>query len=430
MHALICLPLLLAATQDTVTLREAMRAAAYRSPNAIESGARVAQARAGTKQARSVLLPQVEGTAQYGTRTFNSETFGLRGTSGDPVIGPIDQLDLRARATLTLLDFAALKTLQTSRSLVDASAADSADLAEANAARAAAAYLRVLRADALFEARHADSAQAAELLRIAEQQVAAGVAPQLERTRAQAHLASVLAELGATRSEQLRARSQFEQVTGLMLSSGVVLADGLDSLAADPIGEVEGDPLQVAYDARADLRALDARLRASRGSLSAAKAERLPTIQAFGDIGANGVSGDRLERTYSVGVGVTIPVFNGLGREAQIEERNAETRRLEAAHEELRRVIRSEVETALADLLALSSRLDAAREQDRLAEDEVRQAQSRLVNGVAGNADVVNALLARTRARTALTEALADRAAGQVTLRAVQGRLISSGRAA
>jgi outer membrane protein len=215
-----------------------------------------------------------------------------------------------------------------------------------------------------------------------------------------------------------------------MLSSGVVLADGLDSLAADPIGEVEGDPLQVAYDARADLRALDARLRASRGSLSAAKAERLPTIQAFGDIGANGVSGDRMERTYSVGVGVTIPVFNGLGREAQIEERNAETRRLEAAHEELRRVIRSEVETALADLLALSSRLDAAREQDRLAEDEVRQAQSRLVNGVAGNADVVNALLARTRARTALTEALADRAAGQVTLRAVQGRLISSGRAA
>jgi outer membrane protein TolC len=421
---LVCVPADGLAAQDTLTLREAMKAAAYRSPNAIESGARVAQARAQTRQARSVLLPQVEGAMQYGTRTFNSETFGLRSSGGDPVIGPIDQLDLRARATLTLLDFAALKALGSSKSLIEASAADSADLAEANAARAAAAYLRVLRADALFEARFADSAQAAELLRIAEQQVAAGVAPQLERTRAQAHLASVLAELGAARSEQLRARSQLEQVTGIRLAPGMTLADGLDSLATDPIGRVEGDPLQVAYDSRADLRALEARLRASRGSLSAARAERLPTLHAFGDIGANGISADRLERTYSVGIGVTVPVFNGLGREAQIDERRAEARRLEAAHEELRRVIRSEVETALADLLALSARLDAAREQDRLAEEEVRQAQSRLVNGVAGNADVVNALLARTRARTSLTEALTDRAAGQVTLRAVQGRLM------
>jgi len=60
------------APQDTLTLREAMKAAAYRGPNAIESGARVAQARAQTRLARSVLLPQVEGALQYGTRTFNA----------------------------------------------------------------------------------------------------------------------------------------------------------------------------------------------------------------------------------------------------------------------------------------------------------------------------------------------------------------------
>lgn len=418
-----------ARAQDTslaqpLSLGDAARLAQRRSASARAARYRADQAEARITQRRADLLPHISALALGNGRSFNTATFGLELPGFDPngqVISGINTLDFRGRASIDLLDFGALARVSGARSTARASAATAASVGEEAATTAALAYLSTQRADAQLAARQADSVLADSLLGIAEAQLAAGVGVALDVTRARAQLASIRAQLIAARNFRDRTRLNLIRALGLPLGTPVRLAD---SLAELPIGSTlpdEDEAIEMAMRNRPDLRAADQRLTAARQGVKAIRAERLPTVSAFGDEGWIGISTNHLLNTYDWGVQISFPLFDGFRRKGRIEEQRAVTREIDVRRRDLRQQAAIEVRGALLDLASAREEVDAARERLDLAEQEVAQASDRFRAGVAGNADVITATLSLNGSRNLMIDALTSYQTARVALAHAEG---------
>jgi outer membrane protein len=411
-----------ARAQDSVlsrplTLGDAARLGARQNASAIQARYRAEQANARITQERSDLLPSVSGYVQENGRSFNTATFGIPFPGFDPrgeVIGPVNIFDVRGRISETFLDFGALQRVKSARTTARAFGATAANEAEISAQNAAQAYLRAQRADAQLSARQADSVLADSLLGIAREELRAGVGVALDVTRAQSQFASVRAQLIVARNERDRSRLDLLRALGQPLTAKISLADSLTMLDIRDTTIDEAGAIDAAMHARPDLRAADEQIRAAEQRITSIKAERLPSLSAFGDYGY--IGDQKLLGTYDWGVQVSIPIFDGLHREGRIEEAKAMANEIDVRRRDLRQQVAIEVRGALLDLASARQEADAVREALRLAQQEVAQAQERFRAGVAGNADVITASLALNTARTQAVDALASYQGAKVAL--------------
>jgi len=423
---LLAIALLASATtahaQDSVishplTLGDAARIGARQNAQAIQARYRADQANARIRQSRADLLPSASGYAAENGRSYNSATFGIDFPGFDPagsVIGPVNIFDVRGKITETFLDFGAIQRLKGAKTTARAFGATAANEAEISAQNAANAYLRAQRADAQLSARQADSVLADSLVGIANEQLRAGVGVGLDVTRAQSQFATVRAQLIVARNERDRAKLDLLRALGQPLTANVSLADSLSTLVIGDTTIDEASAIDAAMRSRPDLRAADEQIHAAEQQVTAIKAERLPSLSAFGDYGYIGK--DRLLGTYDWGIQVSIPIFDGLRREGRIEEAKAMTNEIDVRRRDLRQQAAIEVRGALLDLASARQEADAVREALRLAQQEVAQAQERFRAGVSGNADVITASLSLNSARTQAVDALSSYQSAKVAL--------------
>lgn len=415
--------------QDTalahpLSLGDAARLAARKSASAEAARYRAEQVAARVSQSRAALLPTLSVDAVESGHTINTATFGLELPGMNPdgeIIGPVKTIDTRGHLSATLLDFGAMGRLKSARSAADAGEADAVNAAEQSAALAAGAYLRTQRADAQLSARLADSLLADSLLSIARDQLRAGVGVALDVTRAQAQTASVRAQLIAARNERDRAILELQRALGLSLDTVVRLADSLSTLPMSDTLPDEAAALERAMRQRPDLRAADAQLQAAEQAANAIKAERLPSVGVFGDEGWLGTNSGNLLNTYTWGVQVSLPLFDGFRREGRVQEQEAVAREVDVRRRDLRQQAAIEVRGAILDLRSAREQVGAARERLRLAEQEVAQAQDRFRAGVAGNADVITASLNLNASRNLVIDALTSYQSARVSLARAEG---------
>ena len=174
---------------------------------------------------------------------------------------------------------------------------------------------------------------------------------------------------------------------------------------------------------RADLQAVEAQRYAAERRLAAIRAERLPAVSVFADNGRTGNSIGRLLDTYSRVVQVSIPVFDGLQREARMAGQQAAVRELDVARRDLAQQVLLEVREAQIQLASAGERLTASNQRLTLAEQELALARSRFTEGVAGSAAVITALLGLSAARTQVIDARAGVEFARVALARAQGRV-------
>jgi outer membrane protein TolC len=172
---------------------------------------------------------------------------------------------------------------------------------------------------------------------------------------------------------------------------------------------------------RPDIRAAEAELQAAEQQVAAVRATRLPTVNAFANTGPTGLGFNHLLNTYTYGVQLSWPVFEGGRREGETEEQRAVAREIDVRRRDLQQQASADVRAALLDLASAREQVAAARTQQSLAELEVQQARERFGAGVAGNADVITASLTLNTARTALIEALTSYQAARVSLARAEG---------
>jgi len=417
--------------QDTtaippLTLGAAARLAAKQNAGPLAANQRTQQAHARVGESRAALLPFVEGRGTpQSERTYNTAplfgfNFALNGKNLFPptgvIVGPAHDVTYEAVAADTLFSFGAIARIRATKASEKAAEADASDQADSAANIAADTYIRTQAAYATVGARFADSALAADLLSIAQDQLRAGVGIALDVTRAQSQLATVRAQLIQARNDFDRARLDLLRALGLPLSASVTLSDSLNRLPFLDTLPPEGQAIEDAIRRRRDLRTADLRLEAAERQISAIRDERLPSFSVGGVYAADGTRYENLLRTYNWAFQVSMPVFDGLGRESRLEEQHAAVREIEVRRHDLRQKIAIQVRQAYLDLASARQQVDAARERLRLAQQEVDQARDRFRAGVAGNADVITASLDLDSARTAEINALQEYHSARVAL--------------
>jgi outer membrane protein len=413
-----------------LSLGDAARLAASQTAGVQSAELRVAQAQSRVSQARSALLPQAEFTPNWSSHTVNSASFGFNfpAPAGekpllDPngqIIGPVRMWDFRGGVSQSLYDPAANQRVKAARAGVNAASADVATAAELSATNAAAAYVRALRGEAFVQARTADSTLAADLLGIAQDQVEAGVGVALDVTRARSQVAAARAQLIVARNDRDRSQLELRRALNLPLETAVVLTDSLVSSFAGDALVNEQTAVDVALRSRPDLRAAEAQLEAARQQVAITKATRLPKVGAFANDGANGFI-NHLLNTYTYGIQVSVPLYEGGRREAQTQEQEAAARDIEVRQRDLRQQVTLDVRGAMLDFVSAREQVEAATQRRNLAEQEVQQARERFRAGVAGNADVVTASQSLNNARTGVIDALTAYQAARVSLARAQG---------
>lgn len=415
-----------------LSLGDAARIASSQNASVEAARLRVNQAEAQVVQERSALLPQVSAGIQDAGRTFNTATLGLNFPMPegippllDPngqVMGPVHTIDTRARVSQALFDVGALRRVDAANARVAVSEADVRSTSEAIASAAASAYLVVLQARAAYDARSADKALAEELVAIAQAQLKAGTGVDLDVTRAQAQLAATSAQLVAARNRSEQARLDLLRVLNLPLDSQIELTDSLTALADMPDSSLTpAGALALALENRLDLKAYQQRRAAAEAGIAAVKASRLPTITAVADLGVIGTNPTNALPTYDWGLQLSVPFLDGSRRRGRIEEQQAMIREVDVRYEDQLTQIRYEIQRASNDLTAAREQVEAAQLRLKLGTQEVAQAQQRFRSGVAGNAEVVTAMLSLSNARDMLVNALTSYHAARIGLARAEG---------
>lgn len=417
----------------TLTLGGAARLAAQWNAAPVAAKERVSQADARVRQRRADFLPNFSIAASDVERNFNSASFGISfrdAATGkflfDPngqVLGPVRAWDLRGTLNQKIFDFGSFARLRAAQASVTAASADVSVAAQQAAAAAASAYVRAARADAQLGARIADSTLAAELLGIARDQLNAGVGIALDVTRAQAQLATARAQLISARNERNRARLELNRALGMPATQVVQLADSLAALStATPI-PTEQAAIDIALRDRADLKSAGEATRAAERQIEALRAERLPSLGLFADQGSNGKGIEHLLPTYTWGISLSVPVFDGFKREGRLDEQRAVIRELGVRRRDIAEQAATDVRGALLDLASAREQLAAQEERLALANQELAQARDRFTAGVSGNADVITASIALNAARTQLVDARAAFQGARLALARAQGNV-------
>ncbi|QJR37862.1 TolC family protein [Gemmatimonas groenlandica] len=423
-----------------LTMDMVVRRAVAQSAAVAVAQQQVSAAGARVKQARSALLPQVNASAVRSQWTRNSAEFGfvMRDAGGQPllnppgeILGPIRALDVRATITQPLLDPAAIAQVRAAQSAqVTAEAATGAATSKA-ATAAAHAFISVLRSAAQLSAITEDSSMAAELAADAARRQAAGLAIALDVTRADAQVVGTRAALVAARAQRARADLNLKRAMGLAVDATLVLADSLGAFARsgdEPSGiptAADSDRLRLAVASalrtRDDMRSADAQVTAARRVRSALRAEYLPTLSVVADRGALGTTRNRLLPTYSWGVQLSVPIFDGLRRLRRVDEQEALLQITAIIRRDLEEQVELEVrEARLAEATAQAA-VEAANERLTLAVRELDQTLDRFKAGVVGNAEVITAQASLSAARVQRIERLAEMAAARIDARYARG---------
>jgi outer membrane protein TolC len=219
--------------------------------------------------------------------------------------------------------------------------------------------------------------------------------------------------------DRYRARLDLLRALTLPLDTPIELSDSLALTPMDGVNEQAA--VDQAMQTRPEIRAADAQLALAQQQIAAIRASRLPTVALFGNEGQTGLGLSHLLPTNTYGVQVSWPVFEGGRREAQTQAQEAVAHDIEVRRRDLRQQVAVDVRGAMLDLASAREMVEAARERQRFAEQEVEQARERFRAGVSGNADVITASLSLNAARTGLVDALTAYQAARVALARAEG---------
>jgi outer membrane protein len=294
------------------------------SPRVALAQESIKEAEAKRLEARGALLPDLETSLSDRRQTTNLRAYGFNfaipipGVVLPTIVGPFSVFDARATASQTVFDFSTIKRYQQSKVNVEAIKSDFDAAKNQVSDQVARAYLIGLRADAALETARANVELSQALRTQAVQQKDAGTGTGLDVTRADVQLANDKQRLVVAENDRRRAGLNLMRAMGLKLDAELSLTDKLDYKPAE-VGSI-ADALGAARRLRAELAAQKDREASARLSYTAVRSERLPSLGASADYGTIGSQLIGTQPTYSYGLSLRVPVFDGGKRDARRAE--------------------------------------------------------------------------------------------------------------
>ncbi|GKS60199.1 hypothetical protein YTPLAS18_37260 [Nitrospira sp.] len=410
-----------------LSLRDAIQAALDNNSIVRLLKERIAAAQAAADHSFGALMPNLSGFVNGRNQTVNLATFGIP-PSSIPLLGiqgvktdPFNVFDARGNLVQNIFSLSLIQRWRAAKAGVEVAGLEAEITKRDTTATVGLLYVEALRAEAAVKAKQANLTLAQELLKLASDRKAAGVATGLDVTREEVQLENERQQLLIAENDVETAKLNLTRTLGINFGVRVVLTDELKLVDTPTQGPDEA--LSVAHQHRLELRAQESRHKLASLSLSSVSSERVPSLSFNGDYGWIGLKPDEAVGTHTVGVTLSVPIFDGGQRESRISETRSRVRQEAIRMKDVSDQVTLEVRNALLTLTSTRQQVTVAQKGLALAQKELTFARDRFSAGLTTNIDVTNAQAALARGRDNLVEALFRYNASRINLARAQGQL-------
>jgi len=373
-----------------LTLEQAFASVEHVNLNVLLSREAAVQAAEAAYRQRASILPQIALDAQQKRQlTVGSQNNALTNTLAQT--GPNNRFDWQITGTYDLLNAAQIETYRSARTGAQGAQLDYQATLQQVFATVAQAYFTHLRNLHQIDVLDSNIARAKSLLDLAETQLRAGVATQIDVTRAEAELATDEQARLQQDTVVYQSELQLQRLLDLDLSKPLKLDDF-------PVQHADAAPLDTsmehrAFALRSDYLSAKSQVKQNQQSVLAAKFESLPVLSLFGDYGyANFRAFDSgAQKEWIAGVEVNLPVFDGLKARSDRHTALSRLRAQERSLHDLETQISSEVRLAIQDAHSRFAQIAVAEKSRQLADQQLQLASLRFKQGVADNQEVIDA---------------------------------------
>jgi outer membrane protein TolC len=410
-----------------LSLHDAIQAAIDNNINVRLLRERIAAAQAAADTSLGTMLPNVSGYATGRNQTVNLAAFGIPqdrlGALGVPggVTDPFSVYDARASLVQNVFSLSLIQRWRAARTGVDVASLEAEVTKRDVMATAGLLYMEAIRAEAAVKARQADIELSQQLLKLAQDRKKAGVATGLDVTREEVQLENTRQRLLVAQNDHESAKLNVIRALGIDFDVQLTLTDELALIKV--ASQSPTDALVVARENRTELKAQITRQKLASLSLSSVTSERVPSLTLNGDYGWIGLKPEDALATRSVGLMLSVPIFDGGQREGRIAENRSRMRQESIRMKDVSDQITLEVRNALLTLDSSTQQVAVAEKGIELAMKELTFARDRFAAGLATNIEVTNAQTSVARARDNQIEALFRFNASRINLARAKGEI-------
>ncbi|WP_455379541.1 TolC family protein [Petrachloros mirabilis] len=416
-----------AAPELKLSLRDAIQAAVDNNVNVRLLKERIAAAQAQADTSLGAMLPNLSGYMNGRNQTVNLAAFGIPpdrlsglGLNGS-VTEPFDVYDARASLVQNIFSLSLIQRWRASKAGVNVAALEAEVTKRDVMATVGLLYIEALRADEAVKARQADIELGEQLLKLARDRKAAGVATGLDITREEVQLENHRQRWLVSQNEQESARLNLIRALGITFDVKLALTDELKFIPVQAMATDQA--LTIARQQRVELKAQETRQKLASLSLSSVTNERIPSLSLNGDYGWIGVKPDDAPATHTIGLTLSVPIFDGGQREGRISENRSRLRQESIRMKDISDQVTLEVRNALLTLESSQQQVAVAQKGVDLAAKELTFARDRFAAGLGTNIEVTNAQTSMARARDNLIEALFRFNASRINLARAKGEI-------
>ncbi len=410
-----------------LSLREAIAAAMDNNNSVRLLKERIAAAQAQANQSFGAMMPNLSGYVNQRNQTVNLAAFGIPqnriaqlGIPGART-DPFDIFDARGSLVQNIFSLSLIQRWRAAKTGITVADLEAEITKRDTTATVGLLYVEALRAEAAVKAKQANVQLGQELLKLARDRKSAGVATGLDVTREEVQLENERQQLLIAENDVETAKLNLTRSLGIDFGVRLVLTDELKLVEARP--QVPDEALRIAKEHRLELKAQETRQKLASLSLSSVTSERVPSLSVNGDYGWIGTKPDEAIGTHTVGVTLSVPIFDGGQREGRISENRSRVRQESIRMKDVSDQVTLEVRNALLTLNSTLQQVAVAQKGLDLAQKELTFARDRFAAGLTTNIEVTNAQAALARARDNLVEALFRFNASRINLARAQGQL-------
>jgi outer membrane protein TolC len=411
-----------------LTVDDAIALALRQNPFHLASQEKIAQARAGVRQAVAGFLPTINAS---GSDTLEEKLFVLEFPSMVPGQPP----------TRMSIDFTKdyQMSFQFGLPLYAGGRLTAGYKQAAYGLKASQESVRLSEQETVLEAKRAFygyllakefSAAAEEGLALAEKFMAnvknlhaVGMASRFDLLRSEVQAANL-------KPQSIRARNAVDVAAlGLKTVCGLDLETPIEvrgELVAPPLDPEARDIVAEAIEQRPEIRQLDYQRGMAEQSLRMARGSVLPTLALGGQYNiwadALNLRKGTWQNYYTISLSLSLPIFNGFESQARIGQSKAALREIEWTRKGLTNAVAFEVRQTVLNLNQARETLLSQEKNVEQAREAVRIAELNYAEGLATNLDVSTAQVALSQARTNYSQALYDCVITQAQLEKAVGR--------
>ena len=404
-----------------LTLADALQKADAVNLQVMMANARLQQAIARISQARSDLLPHVEGDISGGRQTSDLRAEGLKipipGFSTH--IGPYNNFDARPRVTVPLFDASALERFQAAKKGEDFSRAQMEKIREDVLALVASLFIDAQRKEQSAKLLHTLLEKDQMAYELGETSLAQGTGTVLDVNKLKSDLDQTRYLYQQAKIQALEACLDLAAALQLPLDQPLVFVDDKDFLETleKNAGAAGGK------DTNADVALASSGLKLSLADQKTAWADFLPKISGSADYGRLGASPDHSSNTYFVGVQATIPIWEGGAQQAKLKEVKGEVKEAQENLLDAQNQAQVKIDSARAAIIEADDLGIAKTQERKTAQKALKIALQAQQTGSGTVLEVMQAKADLAQAEDEYNEAQAAWVMSHVDLLYAQGRL-------